>query len=761
MKQPSKQNSGLKLYEDLFADYYVKFPNWKHLDLDTPKQIEKRINQCFQKTIQSHKFASSGRYRHHYELTEPWKSRRMKAIPVFVPEVRKRFATKYPDLDVVSSYLTINTSFLPSYGYNDVFYGTVFGAAIWILDRLKENQHLDQAQSLFPSSSEEVEDLRFPPLTDLSFDEHTLLGMFAVLTNRNRDGYKKDHIEDDEEFPRYLCDHYSGVKKPPMTKSRERYLSVLKLVDEESIQTAVRHFEQKQWEWLDLYFAAEQRHSVKFNKIIRNTYQNVSAMLDIMQKSIPLSDSSLRILNDAPSISFNSEFNRINSPFHDETSNVSQLSSCAVQLQEFSHRIIDFQEDAAFCFRDSHQSLTERYGKQSADAFCQFSIADPFEICFAALYLLDSHSDLPWNYAAGLAVTNLAGMELPWNAYQYEKQIDRLLTADPAIAEEVLHPSEGDQMDWYRLCLPAKVLFGSDVVLSEEDLPFPERINAAQVLNLLTNTLPPRTTYEQPKLRKKLSQCGFSKEKVDQFFLVSSIAENAEALQEACGQNSRMQALEEARISFLDDLKTALEEEDESLDYEEICEPDEDFLDDEPEISEAELFETIANLRAELRNAKDQNRSLRATVAQERRNAKAASEEKEAILSEMQEEKQELADLRQLVFNREEGESSDRVSSKVNFPYEPKKKIFILGGHATWLKEIRPLLPTVRFGEDNIPTTEALCNYDVLWIQSNCLSHTAFYKATDVARNNKISIRYFGFASARKCAEQLALDDMS
>lgn len=40
------------------------------------------------------------------------------------------------------------------------------------------------------------------------------------------------------------------------------------------------------------------------------------------------------------------------------------------------------------------------------------------------------------------------------------------------------------------------------------------------------------------------------------------------------------------------------------------------------------------------------------------------------------------------------------------------------------------------------------------------VSHTYFYKVIDVVRQNNIPVRHFSYASARKCAEQIVLDDL-
>ena len=51
-------------------------------------------------------------------------------------------------------------------------------------------------------------------------------------------------------------------------------------------------------------------------------------------------------------------------------------------------------------------------------------------------------------------------------------------------------------------------------------------------------------------------------------------------------------------------------------------------------------------------------------------------------------------------------------------------------------------------------------NCEVVWLQTNALGHSGYYKVIDIVRRNHIKVCYFSYASAEKCAEQFALEDM-
>ena len=51
-------------------------------------------------------------------------------------------------------------------------------------------------------------------------------------------------------------------------------------------------------------------------------------------------------------------------------------------------------------------------------------------------------------------------------------------------------------------------------------------------------------------------------------------------------------------------------------------------------------------------------------------------------------------------------------------------------------------------------------NADAVWIQTNAISHRQYYATIDEVRKAGIKVRYFAFASAKKCAEQVATEEM-
>ena len=55
---------------------------------------------------------------------------------------------------------------------------------------------------------------------------------------------------------------------------------------------------------------------------------------------------------------------------------------------------------------------------------------------------------------------------------------------------------------------------------------------------------------------------------------------------------------------------------------------------------------------------------------------------------------------------------------------------------------------------------EIIRNADVVWIQNNCISHPQYWSIVKNCKLAGVQMRYFGYASAEKCAEQLVTEDL-
>lgn len=170
----------------------------------------------------------------------------------------------------------------------------------------------------------------------------------------------------------------------------------------------------------------------------------------------------------------------------------------------------------------------------------------------------------------------------------------------------------------------------------------------------------------------------------------------------------------------------------------------------------ADLTATIAKLKAE-------NDALKKDLHSEEQKNRILEQKADDIEQQRKLELLELSDLRELVYlqGQESTAENEPSDERITFPYTVTHRTVVFGGHDSWARAIKPLLPGTRFFLHAAPQPDVIRNSDVVWIQANSLSHANFYKIIDVVRANNVPIRYFRFASAEKCAMQLAEYDMS
>ena len=154
----------------------------------------------------------------------------------------------------------------------------------------------------------------------------------------------------------------------------------------------------------------------------------------------------------------------------------------------------------------------------------------------------------------------------------------------------------------------------------------------------------------------------------------------------------------------------------------------------------------IKRLRAALHASDKENRETKKSLA--------------SITAAAEREHRELADLREYVFN-DEGETEAPEGDKIDencWPYSVQKDTVVFGGHPSWARGIRGLLTgNIRFIDKDMISFDAgiIRHADVLWIQPNAMSHTMYYRIVDTARTYGKPVRYFGYASWAKCADQV------
>ena len=389
-------------------------------------------------------------------------------------------------------------------------------------------------------------------------------------------------------------------------------------------------------------------------------------------------------------------------------------------------------------FKESHEGLPSSLSEP-------MRLPDVYGLCFALLYLIEIGDDIPWLYGACYGFMMEVYESLPWGMKEYDELDDPIWEYDndeASVPKTAAIPDLNERKYSYK----------------DSDYYFPRSL--AQILYAETGCLLPRdNTIYYPEY-ESFRQYGIKGKDAGFMMLLSAALSTAR-------RNIHATNLDPEAIRFLDhdplDPLYSDEDADEDAEGDVGEERDEEdaeaALDGEPARPKDEKDILIDQLKEELKKSKA---ALHSAEVESRNTRKELASTKSIY----EREHRELADLREIVFNAQfadgSGESEQPATvSEETYPYETAKRTTVFGGHDTFLKAIKPMLPNVRFIDSSYMTfsPELVRNSDIVWVQTNCISHPMFWNVVKYAKQYGVQLRYFLYASAEKCADQVVEAD--
>ncbi|MCI8537428.1 MAG: hypothetical protein HFF18_02040 [Oscillospiraceae bacterium] len=362
----------------------------------------------------------------------------------------------------------------------------------------------------------------------------------------------------------------------------------------------------------------------------------------------------------------------------------------------------------------------EFHSRKTANLLAGFTVDNPYRLC-AAYLLLERDSDVLASLnVLTSAVVSAAEKHLPW-------AVDTLPGEFPAA--ETGFPDHQLKYPYYG---PAY-----DMETDEEIMVEGERIiSEPQLFYLATGCLLPRDRKPSGELIDWLVRQNMPEDWAKAFAWGAMVASCVEPEDDSLDFG----ALDGLLAGWMDDMETAL-----------------DFV--EEDSSDEEAVEDYAAQAAELSR---QLKEARRAAHDAEQAARKLQEQARKLEAQAERDRAELIQLRDTVYQMTQGaEAEEALSPEVVLPWQVQRRTVICGGHDTWSKAIRPLLPGARFYDrEMLPEVDAIKGADVVWIQANALSHKYYYRIIDAAKKGGADIRYFRYASAKKCAEQLAEDEL-
>ena len=720
------------------------------------KNEERRIIDCaFDETIAMAKRCSDQkRAAKIYDLVGPILKRRKSAVLHMLPDFRERYKTQYPELRLEEIFADECSALCHTVDGLEKLYHFTLATALWMLDMLRQRGKLWEAERYLRFDAEINELMALPDFREASFSRELIVAMVDLISNRDeRDNPYQWYINDASAKREKKADYDREALKrqdPETLTGGERFCLIMDMIPPECQKRAVERFEQAFWRFQDalikqcnIYFMECAAHEKRSGTILRECealrfeIDKVSKPFESMQeqrtKAGLFAPQNVELLR--PKFEDSSYWT-------EEQGLVEELKTQAIRGLE-TDALADEAEQRAinllrigpgipmgYMFLDDEELRAE-----DLEGLLSVEIEDPYEICFGYLCLMDRGSDIPWLYQPANAVLLMAARKFPWTAFSGDSQMLEWMDDGDEECEDKADEGEScDQEVQEPLTMPREIVdwtaqkaelyrlrYSEEVLYDPEEFPgAPYDINLPQLIYGMIGFIMPRNLHTSYEMHQVFEKYGMETNAAKVLELYLQLALEC---QQPC-------------------LITETKQEEPRLDVEQ----------DGEEV-----------LRRCLEHAKNRIRELEEALYHAEKKAELEAEQTQTLEARAAEERRELADLRELVYIQANEHSERMLANEdqaVAFPYEAKRKIAVFGGHETWLKAIRPMLPTVTFApREQSPNPNLIRSQDVIWIQANSMAHKDFYKLINIIRTNQIPVHYFGFASAKKCALQLVAED--
>jgi len=721
----------------------------------TPAEWEKLIKNEFnyhKKMLRKYRHKEDGISL--FDFTDNIVKRRQKALLDTMPEIYKRYsAPEGYQRSLAEIWINLNTPFV-SYAQLDANSHILYAASIWMLDQISCQENWREVYRYLPTDDAILDKLFLHDEWDSQHEYDLIYSVEHVLHHRNpveTDAQDYDRVVTSDLLAR------GTINKDD--QDRKNYEGLLSLIPQDAIDEAVERFRAFFWQWTDRFFAstapfmektAEYDIKIRDEQIEYNkTVDEVNALIDRVMKQEKKTAAGPLAMNAAanPAAVFDT---RARDAFNFGPSTVtaeqSELVRLTVKLNSLFTKIdkdIQSANELYNAFRNygKHMARVGRATRNEAGRYDGITTApmepmqidNPFEMCFALLYLAESNDNLPWLYGAGCGLMGEVIESLPWGILEYDELDDDVWCE--AEEDGVGEDTEGENAeDAQTAVLPKSIVipnwYERKYRMRGDDFDFPRSL--AQILYEETGCVLPRYLHIYDNKAKLLAKYGIKgKDAAAMLVLMSTLGSVRRSMKAHNLKGETELMLKAGEL------------------YEESSD---ETAEEPPKVEKPDLEALKAEnkrLKAALHAADIENRDAKKTIT--------------AMKTAAALEHRELADLREYVFNQDQGteETVEETPNDEIWPYEVQRDTVVFGGHATWTRGIKSILAgNIRFiDKDLVFDTEIVKHADVIWIQPNAISHPMYWRVVDTARVLKKPVRYFAFASWVKCADQVVKGD--
>ena len=725
-RKPDKNKSKVSQTHSVKSNYEISYQDLIR------KKFKERIRYVKSKNIPDPEVYDGLDYDASYQ------KRRMLAITRLLDSVRVQTEGICEDIPEVFSlkeeWADINTFPIPAYDFEERFTYSIVAASIWILDQIKEANRTSELMCLLAPSDEKVL-FDVPPIWDPCHSNDVIYSMVEALYYRNDPEDRRAFWPGEIRRP-YMNPEITADKLDQTWERRSNMNAILHLIPQEAIDRAVMNYTERYWDFTRRYFRSRMILAKEANQINEDS-DAFSSRLESIKESLVQANGSKNMVHAAyPSVLSQSlpvpgaDFQKLSDDLMLSPKIASITRMCAEndQLNKREEALAEKVEmlwhRCGLLTQWPVHRIEDTFGAEIANIWAEFDAGDPYEMCFALMYLIDTGSDLPWCYFPGVNLHTAVSALLPWPRTRYNIEADGIWRHyDPETGERLMGPDPTplpkriripELESWYQL----KYRDSGDA---------DELYNLGQVIYEATGCIMPRKLDRYQPALSTLDRYGISGKKAVHPLLYCMTL---------LGEGKQQTKPSYASIGFVDDEKN--------------------------EDSDA-ANASIEELRSEVQSLRNEVKMLRRQSYEYSREVRDEKIRCETMAQKAANDAQELHDLRELIFNQQNAVYDEPdTKTDIVFPYRTTRKIVVFGGHDSWAREMKPKFPDIRFiDRDMMPNPDLIRHADTIWIQTNALAHKHFYIIIDEVRKYGIPLRYFTYSGVLKCAEQIVNDDVS
>ena len=357
--------------------------------------------------------------------------RRITATAATMEEFKNRFHTVCPNVPEGFAFETdwteANATPRLAYDMEEEFKTGLLGAAIWMLDVIRDRGDIQAVAELLPDHVDPT-DMGMPDVWDPCHSEEMLLGMLSILQNRNADcvGLKKAEKNTGSPKNRYYLDSYTAENLHKQdVPSRRVFEEILSFIPQAEIDRVVELYMEKYWDVVDRYYKsrmvyaqeeADVRSEIeRFNADVDRTTQHIAKTSESIRSMIQIEKPVIpSMMNGLPAMLPQSQMNAAlttASKYQDLIQTTRRLQEAKDELDErwdeVGDRISELWSDSSCFLIKPREWIAEQYGEKIADIWAGIEVEDPYALCFAFLYLVDQGSDYPWVYYPGVTLFSM------------------------------------------------------------------------------------------------------------------------------------------------------------------------------------------------------------------------------------------------------------------------------------------------------------------------------------------------------------------